>query len=373
MAKRPNPDLVKYIEHHLEKGFEIKNIKRKLAEVGHPIEAIEEAAQYVLREKPLLRKKPTKFLIIYGIILILAISVFAYYIWFKSTEQLQYTETVKQIETNQSYKSMADIQLLKLAASGNDIKPCDFVESHNYYYACIGRYWLREDCSWEQVIGADVVKCRWDGYKKKLDQAVSTGNVTLCSQTYWTSDCLASIAVKSNDVSVCKGDTGCVTNFSVTKKDKNACSVLSSRIFDHDGCIYSLALSMDDKHICDDIISVGRKISCNRDFETKEETAARVNEYYAEQIAKIKITDYELFRKTLHDTISYYKESICSLINGEYLGVSMVDLCYLNAAYSKNVSTCGSINDSKVKDCCLNKGSASYIKDNCAEYIILPR
>ncbi|MBU2560907.1 MAG: hypothetical protein KKD17_01320, partial [Nanoarchaeota archaeon] len=94
MAKRPNPELVRYVEKHLAKGFKIHHIKRKLAEVGHPIEAIEDASQFVLAKQQ--GKRVPKFMIVYGIILILVIAAVGWFIWFKATQQVEYTKTVEE-------------------------------------------------------------------------------------------------------------------------------------------------------------------------------------------------------------------------------------------------------------------------------------
>lgn len=153
MAKRPSPELVKYIEKHLAKGFKIRHIKKKLAEVGHPIEAIEDAAAYVTASKPKTRKKIPKSMVIYGVILILIIAGFAWFIWFKATQQIEYEEKVEVIKKNATYKGMTDVQLIKFAKANDDMEACNFIDDHNVHYACMDKYWERDDCLYELFIG----------------------------------------------------------------------------------------------------------------------------------------------------------------------------------------------------------------------------
>ena len=110
MAKKPNPDLVKYIQKHLAKGFSIKEVKKRLAEVGHPIEAIEDAAAYVSASSPKTKKKIPRFMVVYGLILIVLIAGFLAFIWYKAGQQAEYTDTVKDLKQAHTFESMTDVE-----------------------------------------------------------------------------------------------------------------------------------------------------------------------------------------------------------------------------------------------------------------------
>jgi hypothetical protein len=257
MAKRPNPELVKYIEHHLEKGFEIRNIKRKLADVGHPIEAIEDAAQFVLSQKPQLRKRPTTFMIVYGIIIILVVAGFAYFIWFKATQQVVYQETVQEIEKNQSYVGRTDIELLRLAASG-DTNACTFIKGHNEYYACTEKIWTRGDCILEDFIG--------EGNDCFMKQALKSENISLClmvgSQDLLM-DCQKEVISKfaeQDQPEKCKGDPACLRMYISQKGIKNlGISFCENQMnsnglyYLRDQCLYEYANATRDIEACNHI------------------------------------------------------------------------------------------------------------------------
>jgi hypothetical protein len=210
MASQPNPELVRYIERHLAKGFHLKQVKQKLAEVGHPIEAIEDAAQFVLAKSSGIKKRPKRFMIVYGIVLILVISVFVWFIWFKATQQVQYLETVQEIKKNASYTGMTEVELLKLAKTG-DMNACNFIENHNSYYACVDKYWERNDCSYESFLG------EFDSCQKK--RAIEDLNASLCyriSDISAYSSCISEVfsgIVKKRSPDDCAGNEVCLNAY----------------------------------------------------------------------------------------------------------------------------------------------------------------
>jgi hypothetical protein len=241
MAKRPNPDLVTYIEKHLAKGFHIKDVKRKLAEVGHPIEAIEDAAQFVLAKQP--RKSIPKFMIVYGLILLLLIVAFLYFAWFKASQQVEYKETVAEIQKNQTYSGKTDVELLKMAAAG-DMGACRFIRTHNLYYACTGKYWEREDCYFVELIGGDVDSCFFD-------KAMKQKNISLCYSLTRKSatSCINEVATSNNDYSLCGPDSQCLMNYSIEKDSKDACFAIEDASVTR-VCAERLAVHSNDESIC---------------------------------------------------------------------------------------------------------------------------
>jgi hypothetical protein len=230
MAKQPNKELVKYIEKHLAKGFSIANIKKKLAEVGHPIEAIEDAARFAMADKKTSKKKPKSFMVIYGVILILIIAGFAWFVWFKATQQLEYKGKVEDIKKNQSYLGISDVELLKLAANNGDMLACDFIQDHYVQYACFDRYWERNDCSYEYFIGERVACLNELAWKNK--------NISLCIGN-------------REEIDACKQR---IVSFAIETRNTSLCKQITGFEFD---CITEIALQEDDFNICDELVSVG--------------------------------------------------------------------------------------------------------------------
>jgi hypothetical protein len=91
-------------------------------------------------------------MIVYGIILLVVLSGFGYYAWFKATQQVQYKETVAEIQKNQSYAGRTDVELLKMAEESNDLVTCGYVRNHNARYSCLNRAWALSDCEWEILV-----------------------------------------------------------------------------------------------------------------------------------------------------------------------------------------------------------------------------
>ncbi|MBW2972345.1 hypothetical protein KY359_04885 [Candidatus Woesearchaeota archaeon] len=256
MAKRPNPELVAYIEKHLAKGFKITHVKRKLAEVGHPIEAIEDAAQFVLAKQP--KKKVPRFMIVYGLILILVLAGFGWYIWFKATQQVEYTETVKEIQQNQSYIGRTEVELIKLARSTGDMKACDFIKSHNLRYACTGKYWERDDCTYERILG--------DGYDDCLMKlAVNKNDINVCYQSGSVSVCrerFGAAAFEAKDSGLCKGSFECVAKYAELSGSTDPCESLLG--LDREACLSRFSSLAGDPSACDKINSAYRLV-CQRE------------------------------------------------------------------------------------------------------------
>lgn len=269
MAKRPNPELVSYIEKHLSKGFKIRHIKRKLAEVGHPIEAIEDAVAFVTQQHP--KKKPAAFMIVYGLVLLVAIVLFAWFILTKATQQLEYRETVKDIEERKTYLGMTDVELIKLAAAG-DMKACDHIGGHNLQYACLDKYWEREDCSYERLVG-ESSKCWFEKAKESLD-------FSLCNKVGedLRENCFEEVFTKINEKDSfedCTGDDVCL-NFIMNlskPKDVSFCDYYSED-YEKERCMISIAKSQNRKEICTELSFDENKLDCFVEFTNSFDEAA---------------------------------------------------------------------------------------------------
>jgi hypothetical protein len=259
---RVDPELVKYVEKHLSKGVELKQIKRTLADVGHPIDAIEDAAAFVTNKQPELKRAPRKMMIVYGLILILVLAGFGWYIWFKATQQIEYTQTVQQIEQNRSYIGMTDVELLKLAASENDITACRFIRSHDTYYACIGRYWQREDCSFAKYTN-ELESCYVNKAQELQDISYcdsirDKGRRDTCKESVFS-------AIRSSkDYSKCRGESACLDyTFSqdYASLDYSFCSNYADA-YREDNCLFNLSVSRADLKRCDEIADIQTRQGC---------------------------------------------------------------------------------------------------------------
>lgn len=272
MANRPNPELVKYIEKHLSKGFHIKQIKQKLAEAGHPLEAIEEAASFVLGRQP--KKKLPRFMVVYGIILLIAIIVFLYFAWFKATQQIQYKEAVAGIQKNQSYAGRTDVELLKMAAGG-DMSACSFIKTHNMYYACVDKYWETGDCRYEKILG-DADSCL-SGYAKKND------DIKLCAgikDSAILESCLNFFYSGVKDISECT-DQRCVQLFFESNPSVQLCEKYFGGYLD--SCYRRVAEKTKNVSVCDMISDNYIQFECKSFFISTPEGLFGLCSVYADR------------------------------------------------------------------------------------------
>lgn len=263
MAKRPNPELVRYIERHLTKGFKIHHIKRKLAEVGHPIEAIEDAAQFVFAKQP--KKRAPKFMIVYGIILILVIAAAGWFIWFKATQQVEYTKMVEEIKKNVSFSGMTYVELMKFAAANDDLRACEFIRDHNMYYACVDKYWTRGDCSFERFTG------EWDACNS--ERALSSFDDSFCSKLEdldGYESCRQAVferVVVLNEPEKCVTDDCLNYYFSMDNAsvDRDFCSMLKFSDW-RDDCLVFIAVRENDESYCDGFSDINSLFECRSHF-----------------------------------------------------------------------------------------------------------
>lgn len=340
MAKKPDPELVKYIEKHLLKGYKLKQVKRRLADVGHPIEAIEDAAQFVLSSKPHLKRRDWKFMIVYGLILIVVLAGLVYFIATKTTEQMEYTETVEQIEKAREFKGMTDIELIKYAASTGDISACKEIESHNTYYACVDRYWERDDCSYERTIGEGVSGCF-------RSLALSTKDPQKCLKTEDVRACLTELAEEFDDERLCIGSYDCVYNLAVRDKDSEVCDVLSGSQEEH--CFDEYAKETGNESVCD-----SGSLTCSYFFaETDQEKEAFVTgleEGIAERELNVGVYDILLDLASKNDDVG-----LCRLLEDfdDGSGFSIELACIINIGLNTgDVNVCNELSDDMDADFC---------------------
>lgn len=160
--KKPSQKVVSYIEHHLEKGVSIKRIKRALADAGHPIDAIEEATEYVFRMNPHLKKKPKKMMVIYGLILIILISSIGIFAYYKLTETAEYVEEVEKAEEVKGFSEFTDVELLLRAKATGNFENCRHIREHNLKYYCLDKIWDSRPCLYRGIIGANASQCYYE-------------------------------------------------------------------------------------------------------------------------------------------------------------------------------------------------------------------
>jgi hypothetical protein len=337
MAKRPNPELVKYIEKHLSKGFKIRNIKRKLAEVGHPIEAIEDAVAYVTQQLP--KKKPAAFMIVYGLVLIAAIVIFAWFIITKTTQQLEYRETVKDIEERKSYLGMTDIELIKLAAAG-DMNACEFIEGHNIRYGCLGKYWEREDCSYERLVDEGVSSCF-------MNLALDTKTPENCFKADDTINCLTNVASKWNDAKLCMGSVDCVQEQAIKQKDSSACNNLGED--SREECFDFYAQEMDDISACE-----SGSVQCKYILAKTEESKKEFFEGLDDDISSrnIEMDKYDLVIELASENNDLI---LCSFLKefSDESGLSIETACVAKIGLNSNdANKCNELLEETQKDLC---------------------
>ncbi|MFH1669447.1 MAG: hypothetical protein ABIA62_05975 [Candidatus Woesearchaeota archaeon] len=380
MVKRANPELVKYIEKHLSKGFKIEHVKKRLAEVGHPIEAIEDAAAFVLMTKQSPKKRPKTFMIVYGLILISVIIVFIGFIWLKAGQQAEYKEAVEEVKKNQSYMGRTDVELLKLAASTGNLEACRFISDENLFFACDEKYWERTDCSYEATIGEGVNECR-----VKLSVGEDFYN-KYCEGETVESLCISSAALIEKDVTMCPDDI-CIQQLAIQENDKYICHTIEDKDQTKD-CLFEFALATGSADVC---LETDYPLICNQllwsDEQKKTHILESVSVFNKNQRTRT-ATQSEL-DALFRDVRKFYVDGICDEIEGAYTKYSLKDLCILNRALSSlldrpvldglaeeekeivtgeyrdisetNLLKCKSILDPEILWCCINTQDEEFI------------
>lgn len=249
--RSPNPSLIAYIEQHISKGFDIKDIKRKLAEAGHPIEAIEDAATVVLGTKHPKRGRIPKFMLIYGLILIFLISAGIWFFWFKATEYQTYSEVVEdtseQIALNDLLKSLNDTELILYAKSNSDSRACDYIADHDLKYLCIDKYWETEPCFWRRFLGEDII-C-----EGKICVGTLRSELGACMNETFEA------AVAKKDPGLCNEDYNCLYYYFENYPSEEFCKNTAKN---KDDCYSFLGDLLDDISFCDFINDSEYKIEC---------------------------------------------------------------------------------------------------------------
>jgi len=197
-------ELVDYVEKHLRRGRHVKHIKRNLVSAGHPIHEIEEAVRHVLLTKPHLKNVRLKIFV--GAFLFLATAVLLIGLF-----AFEEKERVVEYKENTTYGQLTDEQILRLAMDTGDTSACKFLSSDITYYACIDRYWERNDCFYMSLIGVSNDDCF-------LDMAIKESNQTFCRRVLSAEKhdaCMERFyldAKNAKDPSLCKTDD-CVDRF----------------------------------------------------------------------------------------------------------------------------------------------------------------
>lgn len=360
---KPNTELISYIEKHLEKGFKLKHIKRKLAEVGHPIEAIEEAAAFVVDNKPHLLKKKERFMVAYGVVLIVLLVVgivfLGYTIW-------QQSGAGGKIRGAEKFNAMSDAELLKYAAENEELRVCEYIEGHNVRYACNGRYWERKHCDYYKLINESIKGCQ------VMERVGKTNFLKYCREYETATECVSSVALGENAVSFCGGNSVCEKRFYVSQGTVEACKKLD--IGESNICIYELAKSRNDKTICENYELSWNH--CAMHFMSEQELV----EYYNEQYSKI--SEQDRTEQTALDFVDEFNEefeqNMCDSITGAFSGIPLKEYCllfrvqtdrvYTTATFdsAKNTEYCSQITNARLNNCCVSALNEKFIRPECA-------
>jgi hypothetical protein len=362
-VSKPNNELISYIEKHLEKGFKLKHIKRKLAEVGHPIEAIEEAAAFVVENKPHLLRKKERFMVAYGVVLIILLVVgigfLGYTVW-------QQQEAGGKIKDTEKFNAMSDAELLRYAAENEELMACKYIEGHNALYACTGRYWEKKFCDYYRLINKSIKGCH------VMERVGKTNFLKYCKEYETTTDCVSSVALGENDSSFCGGNSICEKRFYTSQGTVEACKKLDRG--DSNICIYELAKTKNDKTLCENYDLSWNH--CAMHFMSEQELV----EYYNTQYSKISEQDKteQVVFNFVDEFNEVFEQNMCDSITGAFSGVQLKEYCLLfrvqtDRVYStavfdsvKNTEYCAQITNERLKNCCVSALSERFIIPACA-------
>lgn len=227
-------------------------------------------------------------------------------------------------------------------------------ENDVLYYACVDRYWLREDCMYEGLIGIGADECWYNKAIKKQD-------VDFCFKLPYSGDCIFEIVLTKNDPSLCRSDE-CVFEYAKLKKDISFCSGMEDEDREKD-CYSYFAVLLNDKSLCENII-------CEYNFvKTKEGKALYISE--AEERFR-EISDSEAEVKELKEDLittlarAHNDVELCEFIPeqktfvvGESIpeisgsSITLKDACIYETAKNTDKSKCNLILDNKLRSLCL--------------------
>ncbi|MFC1723797.1 hypothetical protein ACFL0V_06665 [Nanoarchaeota archaeon] len=249
MASNPNPKVVSYIKRHLEKGIKLKKIKHALAEAGHPIEAIEDAAQFVFRMNPSLKKRPKTVMIAYGLILLILLGAIGIFIYYQATKTVEYVEEVEQVEKEAALTGMSDQEILLYASKRDSTSACNSIRGHNTKYYCLEMIWKTNPCFFQELIGGSSDVCY-------VDRAVEQYNTTGCLRTHdkaARADCRSQIisnVIAEKDVDKCDWEECRVAYYNalMPELDPSFC-IAQTEVPEQ--CHLAFAITRKDPSICD--------------------------------------------------------------------------------------------------------------------------
>jgi hypothetical protein len=250
---------------------------------------------------------------------------------------------------------------------------CKFIKDHNMYYACTGKYWERNDCTYESLIGEDVPACR---ARNKVGESFFR---KYCSPFKGNDVCFLSIATGENDLKYCYDYAGCLVNFAIWSGKSEICGALSAE--DKERCLLRVSLKNQDRSICDNMQD---SLYCEVNFMSPQEKADRIKTTYSRLTVDGTLSDKE-FQELLKDIVSMGSDDFCSQLEGNFKQFDLKDLCYFYYVESrftnslnpennfvfdptKHASSCASISGAFLKSCCDSVINERLIKSGCDIY-----
>ncbi len=236
-------EISNYIKKELEKGFSLKNIKKKLSEAGHDILEIEkEAVAFEKKEE----KKITNFLKKHTLIATVAILLIILVVIFIKTKPtaLDYAKNLSLDQINEEEKITGQQQKLisqskidecnlvegmdeknlcfALAArETDDTLLCDHIEEIGTdfkQYGCINKLYWDSECDYISYMDGDEKKCR-------LDKAIRERDIAQCASKECL-DIITNLALDEKDYSICSENKKCILAYVKKYNEEEACQIL---------------------------------------------------------------------------------------------------------------------------------------------------
>jgi len=363
-----NKALSDYIEKHLEKGVRLREIKNTLAKAGHPVPEIESAVADINAKKPHLKKTKPFSHVFYVSALVLIAVIGGLIVAGLVSEKLSFDVLRQEVRRNQTLEASSDIDLLLLAKANDDMFYCSFIDDHNYYYACMEKWWAKNDCSWELLMGEDVIAC-----KTKNNIGADLFN-RYCKPFESETACLSAAAVGENDVEICGISDDCIYSFALITQNSQVCSLLGPA---KDDCIFDIAVNSSNKELCAELEN---SEDCFFQTKTLEEKAEQINSFYYSNIQG-KSPSSEDYANWLSFVFDSGLVDICPKLKGEFKQFSAEEFCdfffvstNLLASFREpakpfdkdlNQRLCSSIGNDFLSSCCNVIVSERFIKPEC--------
>ncbi len=233
--------LTNYIQKELDKGFSKALITKKLLQTGYAQQEIDDSFKSLKSAEPLLVRKTIDTIHsdvqikwskwVFAMLAIGLLLFFGFLIYLYSTGEKAVVE--KNIVSN--CDNIVDIRekdicYLKSAANGEDV--CDSIIETSFKFACNGKVWMLQDCTYEMLIGENRETCL-------LQKAIENNDTSYCYHQEDFRECFATLAELSGDIAYCKDNLQCIIIIAVKEKDPSYCkkvfennSQMSMRCFD---------------------------------------------------------------------------------------------------------------------------------------------